>query len=68
MTDAFIQSDLQLIRLRRRHSPLEQCGVKGFVQGPNSRADLIAAAPAMEPATLPVRVKQLNHDATGCGV
>ena len=45
LADAFIQSDLQLIRLSRRHSPLEQCGVKGLAQGPNSCADLIVATP-----------------------
>ena len=29
LADAFIQSDLQLIRLSMRHSHLQQCGVKG---------------------------------------
>ena len=34
LADVFIQSDLQLIRLSRRHFPLKQCGVKGLAQGP----------------------------------
>ena len=51
----FIQSDLQLISLSRRQSPLlEQCGVKGLAQGPNSCVDLIRAAPGHEPPTLRV--------------
>ena len=40
LADAFIQSDLQLIRLSRRHSPLEHCGVKGYcwalLEGPTA--------------------------------
>ena len=66
LADAFIQSDFQLIRLSRRQSSLEQCGVKGLSQGPNSCADLIMATPGIEPSTLRVQVKHLNHDATGC--
>ena len=66
LADSFIQSDLQLIRLSRRHSPLEQCGAKGLAQGPNSCADLIMATPGIEPPTLRVQVKYLNHYATGC--
>ena len=57
LADAFIQSDLQLIRLSRRHTPLEQCGVKGLAQGPNSCADLIVATTGIEPPTLRVQVK-----------
>ena len=57
LADVFIQSDLQLIRLSRRHTPLEQCGVKGLAQGPNSCADLIVATPGIEPPTLRVQVK-----------
>ena len=34
---------LQLIRLSRGQSPLEQCGVKGLAQGPSSCIDLIVA-------------------------
>ena len=64
LADTFIQSYLQLIWLSRRHSPLEQCGVKGLAQGPNC-ADLIVATPGIEPPTLQVQVKQLNHYATG---
>ena len=62
LADAFIQSDLQLIRLCRK------CGVKGLAQGPNSCADLIVATPGIEPPTLRVSVKYLNHYATGCPV
>ena len=65
LADAVIQSDLQLIRLSRRHFPLEQCGVKGLAQGPNSCADLIVAALGIELPTLRVQVKLLNHYATG---
>ena len=57
LADAFIQSNLQWIRLSRRHSPLEQCGVKGLAQGPNSCADLFVFAPGIEPPTLRVQVK-----------
>ena len=46
LADAFIQSDLQLIRLSRRH--MEQYGVKGLAQEPNSCADLILATPGIE--------------------
>ena len=66
LADTFIQSDLQLSRLSRRHSPLEQCGVKGLAQGPNNCADLIVAAPGLEPPTLRVQVKLLNRYAAGC--
>ena len=66
LADAFIQSDLQLIRLSRRHSPQEQCGVKGLAQGSNSCADLIVATPGIEPPTLRVQVQWLKHYATGC--
>ena len=54
--DTFIQSNLQLIRLSRGQSPLEQCGVKGLVQGPNGCADLSMATPGIEPPTLRVPV------------
>ena len=57
LAEAFIQSDLQLIRLCRRHTPKEQCGVKGLAQGPKSCADLIMATPGIEPPTLGVQVK-----------
>ena len=66
LADAFIQRDLQLIRLSRRHFTLEQCGVKGLAQGPNSGADLIMATPGIEPLTLQVQVNYLNHYSTGC--
>ena len=33
LADAFIQSDLQLIRTKQETYPLEQCGVKGLTQG-----------------------------------
>ena len=36
LADAFIQSDLQLTK--QETYPLEQCGVKGLAQGPNSCA------------------------------
>ena len=39
--------------------------VKGLAQGPNSCADLIVAAPGIEPPTLRVQVKLLNRYATG---
>ena len=61
LADAFIQSDLQLVRLSRRHTPLEQCGVKGLAQGPNSCADLNVATPGIKPPTLRVQVKYLNR-------
>ena len=51
-TDAFIQSNLQLIILNTGRSPLEQCGVKGLVQGPNCCIDFIVATPGFEPPTL----------------
>ena len=60
LADAFIQSDLQLIRLSRRHCPLEQCGVKGLAHGPNSCADLIMAAPGIEPPMLRFKSCSLN--------
>ena len=67
---AFIQSNLQLIRLSRRQppphpTPLEQCGVKGFAQGPNSCTDLIVATPGLEQPTFRVPVMYLSHLATG---
>ena len=54
LADAFIQSDLQLIRLSRRHT---QCGAKGLVQAANGCADLIVATPGIQPPTLRVQVK-----------
>ena len=39
--------------------------MKGLAQGPNSCADLIMAAPGIEPPTLRVQVKLLNHS-VGC--
>ena len=65
LANTFIQSNLQLIQLSRSHFPLEQCGVKGLAQGSNSCADLIMATPGIEPPTLRVQVKSLNHYATG---
>ena len=44
--------------------PWEQCGVKGLAQGPNSSADLILAAPGIEPPTLRIQGKLLNRCAT----
>ena len=64
LADALIQSDLQLLRLSRRHFPLEQCGVKGLAQGPNSCADLIVAAPGIEPPTL--RVQRAGEQRAVC--
>ena len=52
LADAFVQSDLQLIRLSRRHMPWSNVGVKGLAQRPNSCADLIMAAPGIEPPIL----------------
>ena len=37
--------------------PVEQCGVKGLAQEPNSCADLIVVTPGIEPPTLWVQVK-----------
>ena len=37
--------------------PLEQCGIKGLAQGPNSCADFIMATPGIEPPALRVQVK-----------
>ena len=45
LADAFIQSDLQLIRLSGRRAPLERCGVKGLAQRPNSCAEHEEHAP-----------------------
>ena len=64
LVDSVIQSDLQLIRLIRRHTPLEQCGVKGLAQGPSSCADLMAT-PGLEPPTFRVPVRWLSHEASG---
>ena len=44
---------------------MEQCGVKGLAQGPNSCADLIVATPGIHPPTSQVQVQYLNHYATG---
>ena len=66
LADAFIQSDLQLIRLSRRHTPRSNVGLRAFAQGPNSCADLIVATPGIEPPTLRVQVQYLNRYATGC--
>ena len=66
LADAFIRRNLQLIRLSGRHTPPEQCGVEGLAQGPNGCADLIVAAPGIEPPTLRVQAKQLGRYATGC--
>ena len=57
LADAFIQSDLQLIRLSRRHTPWSNVGLRALAQGPNSCADLIVATPGIEPPTLRVQVK-----------
>ena len=57
LADAFIQSNLQLTRLSRRHTPWSNVGVKGLAQGPNSCADLIVATPGIEPLILRVQVK-----------
>ena len=48
LADAFIQSDLQLIRLSRGLSPLEQCGVEGLAEVPNSCTHLIVATHELE--------------------
>ena len=54
LADAFIQIDLQLISLSSGQFPLEQCGVRGLAQGPNSCTDLIAL-------TFVVPVERLSH-------
>ena len=47
----------------RRHTHLgAMWGLRGLAQG----VDLIMASPGMEPPTLRVQVKHLNHCATGC--
>ena len=66
LADVFIQSDLQLIRLSRRHNPWSNVGVEGLAQGPNSCADLILATPGIEPPAFRVQVHLLSHYATGC--
>ena len=58
LSDAFIQSNLQLIRLSRRYTPWSNVGL--------SCADLIVARSGIEPPTLQIQVKQLKHYATGC--
>ena len=47
----FLQSNLQLIKLRKGQSHMEQCGVKGLAQGPNSCVDFIVATTGLEPPT-----------------
>ena len=59
--DTVIQSNLRLIRLHWGQSPLEQCGVKGFAQGPLRCADLILAALGLESPTVQVPVMCLSH-------
>ena len=54
LADAFIQSDLQLIRLSMRQFPLEQCGVKGPTAVQILSWD---RTPGIEPPTLRVQVK-----------
>ena len=49
LADAFIQSDLQLIR-SAGDMPLEQCW--DLAQGPTSCTDLIVATLGIEPLTL----------------
>ena len=52
----FIRSDLQLIRLIGGQPTVQQCGVPGLAQGPNSCVDLIVATPGLEPPTFRVPV------------
>ena len=48
LADAFIQSNLQLFRLSREQSPLEQCGDKAPPQG---NQHLILATLGIQPTT-----------------
>ena len=50
LADAFMQSDLQLIRLSRGQSLLD-VGLRGLAQGPNSCADIVATL-GIEPLIL----------------
>ena len=36
LADAFIQSDLQLIRLSRRHTPWNNVGLRALLKGPTA--------------------------------
>ena len=57
LADAFIQSELHLIRLSRRHTPWSNEGLKGLAQAPNSCADVFVATPGIKQPTLQVQVK-----------
>ena len=65
LADTFIQKDIQLIRLSRGQSTLEQCGFKGLAQRSNSCVDLIMATPGLEPTTFRVPVEHLSHQPAG---
>ena len=54
------------IWLSRGQSPLEQYGVMGRAQGPNSCTDLIVATLGLERQRFQVPVKHLSHWAKGC--
>ena len=56
LADTFIQSDLQLIRL-------SNVGLRALLKGPTAVQTM--ATPGIEPLTLRVQVKYLNHYATG---
>ena len=66
LADTFIQSNLQLIWLSRRHTPRSNVGLRALLKGPTAVRILSWSTPGIEPPTLWVQVKQLNHYATGC--
>ena len=47
----FYPKQLTVDQTKQETFPLEQCGVKGLAQGPNSSADLTVARPGIEPPT-----------------
>ena len=55
LVDYFIQSNLQLIRLSRRHNPWSNVGLRASLKGPT--AVQILSWPGIEPPTLQVQVK-----------
>ena len=64
LADAFIQRDLQLIRLSRRPTPWSNVGLRALLKSP--AAMQIVASPGIEPPTLRVQVKLLNRYTIGC--
>ena len=55
LADSFIQSNLQLIRLSRRHTPWSNVGLRALLKGPTSVQ--VVTTPGIEPLTLWVQVK-----------